>query len=239
MPRRWIKSRKYGKSRSRSKRRWGRGRKRRIARARSRRRLPLAGYPKSKMVRLRYVDQIGLDPAAGSITSHYFSANAMSDPDITGGGHQPLGFDQMMVGYEHYTVLGSKIKVTYVPGGTGLDIPGYFGVILDNNTVLTYTNPLALMESKQGKQTAKWDGQSPDGNVKSITRYFSAKKFFKVKNIIGKDLYRGTSGTNPSEGAFFGIWSASIGSNNPALTNFLVEIEFIAVLTEPQFIAQS
>lgn len=71
------------------------------------------------------------------------------------------------------------------------------------------------------------------------TRYFSAKKFFGTKNIVGKDLYRGSTSASPTEEAYFQIWVASIAGGDPTTMNFLLEIEYIAVLTEPKFVDQS
>ena len=43
-----------------------------------------------------------------------FVANGAFDPNLTGVGHQPRGFDQFMAGYETFTVTGSKISVNFV-----------------------------------------------------------------------------------------------------------------------------
>lgn len=196
------------------------------------------------MVRLRYVEQIALDPGVNGITSYTFRANDMYDPNYTGTGHQPLGFDQW-VGtiYDHFTVVGSKIKVT--PTMQGFDATGtnscVYGVILDDNSTFAYTNPAAVLESKQGKgavllgNTGTGTGNKP----RPAKRNFSAKKFFGTREIVGKDLYRGGATFSPTEDAFFTVWSGSVGGNNPDLLNFLVEIEYIAVLTEPKYLAQS
>ena len=58
---------------------------------------------------LLYSDQITLNPAAGTVSKHVFSANGLFDPNITGVGHQPRGFDQYMALYNHYTVIGARI----------------------------------------------------------------------------------------------------------------------------------
>ncbi len=44
---------------------------------------------------------------------HVMRANSCFDPDLSGGGHQPLGFDQMMLLYNKYTVLHSNITVDF------------------------------------------------------------------------------------------------------------------------------
>lgn len=57
---------------------------RRFRRRRRRiKKLPPVGMPAKKLVRLRYCDEIRLDPVAGGIATYNFSANGMYDPDIT------------------------------------------------------------------------------------------------------------------------------------------------------------
>ncbi len=64
---------------------------------------------------LLYTDEINLDPGvAGVAAYHSFRANDCFDPDETGVGHQPRGFDQIIPMYEHFTVIGSKMKATFM-----------------------------------------------------------------------------------------------------------------------------
>lgn len=241
MPRRFIKRRTYRKRSSRYAKRGYVKRRALVARRRRRprRSLPLAGYPKRKMVRLRYVDEITMDAGAAGIQKHTFSANGMYDTDITGVGHQPHGFDQMMLAYDHYTVLGAKCTVTFIPAVTTPVVPGYFGVFVDDDSTLNYGGAKDLLESAQGKGKIVLAGNTNDGNHKRVTRYFSAKKFFGKKYMVGAEGYRGSTSANPTEGAFFQIWHAAIGGTDPGAVTMLVEIEFIAMLTEPKYLAQS
>lgn len=59
--------------------------------------------------KLIYSDVVALNPLAGLVTYVNFAANGLYDPDISGVGHQPRGFDQYMALYNHYKVLASKI----------------------------------------------------------------------------------------------------------------------------------
>lgn len=69
--------RKLAKAVRALQRRFRRRRRRRI------KKLPPVGMPSKKLVRLRYCDEIALDPVAGGIATYNFSANGMYDPDIT------------------------------------------------------------------------------------------------------------------------------------------------------------
>ncbi len=75
--------------------------------------------PKSVIVTLRYVEHfLSLNPGSGAIARHRFSANGLFDPDFSGGGHQPMGFDQWSAWYIRNGVLSAQIEVSYsVPIG--------------------------------------------------------------------------------------------------------------------------
>jgi hypothetical protein len=64
---------------------------------------------------LSYAGYFNIDPSAGAPASYLFHANGLYDPDHTGAGHQPHGFDQIMALYKNYQVLSSAIEVTLFP----------------------------------------------------------------------------------------------------------------------------
>ena len=227
---------------NRGNRRGANKRRRRMVRYKK---LPPLGMPKKQLVRLKYADEIRLDPVAGGLATYNFSANGMYDPDVTALlNHQPLFFDEKMSAYNHFHVLGSKIKVTCIPTGNGQSsnqVPGAFGVNISDNTVFPYTSFAQIVESNQNKgkyrsYSNSMSGANTAGRAPSIIQKFSAKKMFA--NPLA-DTLKGSVATNPTEQAYFQIWSASVDSNDPSPTAFLVEVEYIALLTEPKFVAQS
>lgn len=69
---------------------------------RKRRRGPRLGAllsPK-KMVKLRYVDTVSINPGAAAVLPHFFSANGIFDPDETGTGQIFLFYLTVL---QHYT----------------------------------------------------------------------------------------------------------------------------------------
>jgi len=205
------------------------------------RNLILGGFPKSKIVKLRYVTEVVLDAATGVNAVHAFRANSLFDPDYTGIGHQPSNFDRWANIYDHYTVLGSKITVRYTPHATASTTPGYLGIALtDSGTVTSTVNALNLLERKLVNSRYRAIGINENQHgFKPLTHTFSAQKFFgKSKgSLINDGQYRGkmgNGGTNPGELAFFEIFAASMHGNNPGQLPLLITIDFIAVLNEPK-----
>ena len=63
--------------------------------------------PKTKVVRLKYVEFFSSNTGTAVPAVKYFSANGCYDPYISGTGHQPRGFDQWTAFYDHYCALRS------------------------------------------------------------------------------------------------------------------------------------
>lgn len=201
--------------------------------------LPIGGFPPSKMVRFRYAREFSLDPSAGATNTWNFSANNLHDPDVTGVGHQPLGFDQNMALYDHYRVTHSQIQVrNTTPGNRS----AYLVVALSDSTIDYFTSVEHLLESRAvdttnpflttQAQPISYDGTSP-----WIKKTFISKAFFGSKH--SDERMQGTISSGPPEQAYFKVVSASVANNEPTSMNYLAIIDFWAVLTEPKIIAQS
>lgn len=70
----------------------------------------LASIQDTATRRLKYCTTIDYETNVSPYV-HTFRATDLYDPDYTGTGHQPLGFDQMMLMYRKFLVLKSKISV--------------------------------------------------------------------------------------------------------------------------------
>lgn len=217
-------------------------RKKRNYRRRNRRRLPpIGGNPSSKLVRFRYTDQFSLNPGIGAISSWVFRANDLFDPNLSGGGHQPYGFDQQMTYYDHFKVIGSRITIRPVSWYTSAD-GGIMGCLLSDDGVSAVGagNINHLLESRQTGMNIKYVGtmdynQQQKSNI--IRKSFSHKKFFRQPMT---DKFQGSATASPAEKAYFEVFvAAATATADPPALAFIVTIDYIAVLTEPKNIAQS
>lgn len=192
--------------------------------------------PKKFLFKTRYCEPIvTIDPgAAGVPSTHVFQANTLYDPDYTGVGHQPIGYDQIMPMYDHFTVIGSRIRVTATNTDGGS--PQTVVVALKDN--VTAINDMGrTIENGQ----CRWGVLSESvagGCTKTFTLGFSANKFFGC-NVLDGDKYKGFENGNPNEGAYYHITVAPLEGVDAASVRCNVVIEYIAVLTEPKVLAQS
>lgn len=225
---------KYGKrKRSRSRRPRKRFNRRRRRYSRSQvtlvsRRAPI---PDKTLIKLRYVADIEINPSLSSVGTHVFSANGMYDVDITGTGHQPLGFDQWMNFYQYYTVVGSKISARFMPTSSTPAVGSALcGIRVVNNSI-----PITTPETLREQNNNGWRsiGTANASNGALVVKKFSAKRFFGRQFIVGAADYIGTDSANPTNQAFYHVWvSSTQASGDTANTTVNVTVTFVAMLTE-------
>lgn len=196
----------------------------------------MVGFPANKIGKFRYCDIITLDPATATPSVHHFCANGLHDPDITGTGHQPLGWDQWKNFYNHYTVIGSKMTLRVVPNLSTSSVPAAtVTIFLNDDTTLDVTNPFIRMEKGLGTTKLFNPNQGMDKSI-MLRSFFSAKKFFSVKDVKDNLTRLGAvTGANPSEQAIFTIvyGPADNSSTSTPACQFAVTIDYIVQFSEP------
>lgn len=215
------------------KRRFTRDGRRRVrARRKPRAIVPVsnAPFPKIRFAKLVYYEEVQLNPTAGGIAYNVFRTNSLYDPNSTGTGHQPMGFDQLMALYNHYEVYGSKITARFIPSGNQY----YCGVYLDDDGSAT-TNITELLEQR-GSRSRILSNSASRPTV--VTQRYSQTKTFG-KTVRGDDTQKGNSAASPSEMSYFMVYAASVGSTDPGAVTVLVRIEFFAKFSELKTLTQS
>ncbi len=190
---------------------------------------------------MRYADELYVNPVAASIAKQTMRANSIFDPDYTGVGHQPMNHDQLTAGYRNYTVLGSKCRATLIANSTSAETPGYFGMVLSDETALIETQGPQIIESNLPQAKWKSTAGAHDSGVFTAPRLelgFGAKRYFNVSSLGGAQ-FRTAIEANPTEMAFFHIWVANIAGNDPGSMKMLVEMEFLVKLSDLKNVAQS
>jgi len=217
----------------------GDGHRRRMPKLRRTRTIGLPGhsdnmYPPKMTVTLSYATAVVFNPAAGGVSLNVFSANGLFDPDITGAGSQPRGFDQWMALYNHYCVLASRCKIltpsqaapdnifciTLAPGTTAI------GSALEDIAEVPFTT----VENAPGKFF---------GGHWIKTPWYSMRRQFRVKDIVAKDSLSGDDSANPVDQQYYHVNACSMGAGDPPSITALVVLEFNTVFYEPKIPAPS
>ena len=196
-------------------------------------------FPTGFITKLRYSETFELNPSATeAAVARVFRASDLYDPDFTGAGHQPLGFDNIMAIYDHFHVLGSRVRVTF-SSATSSSTTGiaHVGVSLSDSQTPTLT---ADTWREQPRTRYRVMPNVYAGSGATLTYNYSAKKFFNVKNVKDVDKLQGTASASPTENAFFYCLASSVGgAQDPNAINCVITIEYIAYFSEPKQLAQS
>ncbi len=190
----------------------------------------------SQIVRMRYVQRVNLDPIVTNAGTYVFSASGITRPDVTTtNGHRPISFDEWMIFYNHYVVLGSKMtcQFSHINGTTAGQQDMMVGLQLKAGNNIDTTDIDTILE--QGKTKYKLLSRTGDKNTSvNVSKTFSTSKFFGISPAEVQDsLYRGSNTSNPSEQAYYHCvaMSTDSSSNAPNII-LLVTIDYVVKFTE-------
>lgn len=217
------KVRKVGKRRlGAAKRRW-----------RMRNRVRVMGglnpIPQRQIVKMKYAQN--LNTAAGTAYNYKFNLNSIYDPDFTGTGHQPYGYDALETLYNRYRVISCSYAITGYSGTTGV----CYGVV-PANEAKTFTTLAELRENPRAKFTTQYPGGS--------TTMLKGKVY--LPSLVGRsklqymsdDRYQAVFGANPQEQAILNVTGLDL-SEAGASINWTITLEYTVELFDVKPLNQS
>lgn len=120
---------------------------------------------------------------------HTFNLSSLYDPDATGLGHQPMGFDFWSQMYLKYTVTGAKVRLRFGTIGVVNTYDYWVGWYLSETaTPVTYDSFNSWQEDQRIKK--RWYGNMIANQLQQkgqILKY-SMRKFFKTKDIYANEF---------------------------------------------------
>lgn len=196
------------------------------------------GFPATRTAKMRYVELLTMPSTTGSMAQYNFACNGIFDPNVTGIGHQPIGFDQWSPFYNNYIITGATMTVEAFNATPG--VPLVMGVILSDDT--TYPSAYAtILENGLGVQ--KTLGGSDQGSAaRTILKVrFNSKKFYNYKDTKDNfDRIGAAIGANPSINlAMFGVYAQSLDLTNSATALCKVRIDYDVTFSTPKTLAAS
>jgi hypothetical protein len=190
---------------------------------------------RSRLLRLPYWTGVTLSSTATLASTYVFSANGAYDPDITSTGHQPMGFDQMMLWYEHYTVMKSKITVNFTNQSSSV---GVNVVIAVRPSTTATTDPTTVMEN--GALVNEKLAMSPQINsIKQLVMATNPGKATGVDDVLDNENLRGDLSNNPTEQTHYHLQSWNVETSATVTVWCEVYIEYWIVFTEPRILSSS
>ena len=184
----------------------------------------------------RYVDtDIKLDPGLDTTASYTFRLSSLYDPDYTSTltGHQPIGYDQLMLLYNHYTVIGTKVVLKFANTSNH---PQRLVAWLSADA-LPDSDTNKLLENGLSKSIIIGEARS---NSSGYAVFKTSHKKFFGKKIMGEQAYQGSVNSNPLENLYLHLNMTCMDPDvDPAPVFFDIAINFVALLTEPKMLGSS
>jgi hypothetical protein len=183
---------------------------------------PALPFEDRRRVKLMYVENF---TRTGVIADTYaFSGNSVYDPNATGTGHQPRGFDQYGALYEKYRVLSSQITVRAINGNS---VSGVYCVITPTTNVLSATIPHQEVREYPYSKTVK----TPLAVASRVG--YSLKVGMSTTEILGlnkmelnSDNHAALVTTNPASRWWWHVTVASVDLTTTIAISYSVEIEY-------------
>ncbi len=176
--------------------------------------------PDSLLVKLRYPQ---VQTQALAVTGfNSFRGNGAFDPDSTGGGQQPGGFDQWSGLYSHYRVLASSIELNIVNEAAVATQVTVFPT-LSNVTPTTYQNSTVIPYKKQILLSGK--GGRDNAFIKN---YITTSKIVGLSSmaINAEDDFQVLISANPANQWFWGIFSSSLDGTTDINIDYTVNVTY-------------
>jgi hypothetical protein len=196
-----------------------------------------SSFPAIQRARLRYCSTFTTGTL--SVISNYrLKANGCFDPNTTGTGHQPYGFDEWSAFYSDYVVLSSRIRATWYTDSSSTQAFCRIGI---NVVPAAASAPgdidigaeQAVVEGVLG---GEWDASS---GMKTMVAAYDAKKYFHIDDVLDNKTRVGAAVTaDPSETVEYLLWADDIAGATYTF-GCAYTIEYDVVFSEPKPLGKS
>lgn len=148
------------------------------------------------IVKLKYSETVAHN--FGALTgAYYFNANSLFDPNRSGTGHQPMGFDELSGLYNRYRVRGVSLKMTVGDCST----PVMIAIHAINGSAGAPTYDDAAEQPYAKSMTVSATGGA---DLKSKSLYMDMKKLLGRPTLDSRD--EATFNQSPTEVAMIGAF---------------------------------
>lgn len=183
---------------------------------------------------LCYVEKISL--AALPSFDYQFRLNSLFDPNLTGTGHQPKGFDQLAALYNRYRVYAAKYRLTFAQ--TSNAIPLYCGAA-PTNTLTGFTDITDHAETAFAKYIV-----SVNSNPLPIGQFTGKVDLAELNGktrvaYASDDTTQALVSTNPAEQLNLHVMVQSLDNSTNVAMQVIVQIWYDCEFSDPAQLGQS
>lgn len=158
----------------------------------------------------------------GLIGDYQFRLNSLFDPNLSGTGHQPYGFDTLSTLYNRYRVIacGWRVERAMLDNGAPLLV----GAIPSNDTSIVWNSFSELRENPRSKYIIQNAGAPV--KVLSGKSYLPSLMGRSKAQYMADDNYQAIVTTNPAENAILYLLTANTNDTPAPSQNLNVVLEF-------------
>lgn len=224
---------------TRKVRRSSRGKTRKARKSIQKRKLQLVNtalkpFAQKYITKLRYVETRALSTGTNGIAYYNWNLNSVYDPNQTGTGHQPYGFDQLSPIYNRYRVISVRYRVTYMnTNGTNM-----INWAIPSNAGVAPTDVNQVQENPR----IKWRMQQLGGPLYPVNGkiYLPSLTGLNANQYMADDRYQATTTASPDESLLLTTGIAPTIPGTEAITaNVTVELDYLVEFFDPKTLAQS
>lgn len=163
------------------------------------------------MVKLKYTTAISLT-SAGLIAHHIYRGNSLFDPDLSGGGFQPAGFDQWAAFYNRYRVHASSILVKARDNQTSDGNPFNMLLIMPKNDTTPETNYVDAACEPYAKK--RFLPTKDAGYPLTVKHYMTTRKIRGISKAAAEDQdYQASISANPLREWYWHIYAQNVNAS--------------------------
>jgi len=178
-------------------------------------------------VRLKYCDQASYDATSSVVAYNCYRANGIYDPDVTGTGHQPQGYDQWSALYQCWVCPWVDVNFTITPGSVATQ-GVIFGITWQSTPTIVSTDVNVLRELTAGR-TAMFVPSS--GRPVTIRHRIDNAQLSALSQQAyieqGANGFGGCTSTSPARGSYLFTWvGTTLSTNEPVAVNVNVSLTY-------------
>jgi len=225
--------------------------KRKTSKKLSIQRFPFNGIATTARAKLRYATEISITSSGvGTAVRHVFNLNSLYDPDRTGAGVQPMGFDQWCQLYHYFTVVGGSMKCRPIYASNVATVPVYYAVhAQDTDPIGTSVDVRTFLTSCPGKNPGQvWSKYGIHRGVTEIEKEdrwrgvkWTAGGILGIKqsDVLDRTTLQGSASSSPTDIIFGEVIVQDCYSSASSALPFLVVMEFDVVFAGPKDLTMS
>lgn len=189
----------------------------------------LSPFASRYITKMKYSEAYNLTSISPNQT---MNLNSVFDPNRTGSGHQPYGFDQLATLYNRYRVISCSYAINCYSGTT----PVRFGCLPCNESPPNFSNMSELCENPR----ARWKVQIPNGSTQTLAGrvYIPALTGRTKAQYMADDRYQAAVNASPNELALLWITAQSVADAHVD-TTITVTLEYTVEFFDPIPLDQS